>query len=214
MPKYIQIMPTSFKNCLGFYMVIEENTPQFSIKLSPLHKIRETERKTMAYQNNQYGYSTLEDALNNYTVDGLKTLLGLVPHTLTPKRKAEYVTTVKDAIFDNLQQLWQQCKSLEQDTIREAIYSPLLAYDATKIEAKYGATPDWGRDPYYSWRKKDKKTPLLKLFFYNQYVPEDLAIRLKKFVKKPKEFALKVVTKLPQTYQIPMPSWRKETEIF
>ena len=68
-------------------------------------------------------------------------LLGIKPR---PTRKADLVEGLKNALSgESLEAIWNSLNELEQATVREACYAPDLAYDPSKIRAKYGALPSF-----------------------------------------------------------------------
>lgn len=78
----------------------------------------------MPYYQDPGTISTVREALNNYNVEQLKSLLPLLPTQEKPTRKAELVETIFRCLEGNgLQNLWKQLDSVQQKAISETVHS-------------------------------------------------------------------------------------------
>ena len=146
--------------------------------------------------------TSLHDILWNLRNDDLSYRLKLLEIKLKQPRKAELIDALKTAYAGNgLEAIWKSLSRLEQAAIAEACYAPDLAYDASRIRAKYGDVPLFCKRPEdersyrsYSWNSKDATR--LNLLFYiprdsrERIVPSDLASRLREFVPKPEALSV------------------------
>jgi hypothetical protein len=152
----------------------------------------------MAYYQNPGKIPTLFEALEQLSVDNLKSLLSLLPISEKPKRKAELVNLAYSYLDgNNLRTIWIQLDELQQAAVSEVVHGNSSQFNQEIFKAKYGQLPDFGElNTYYGTKTPTK----LRLFFYNYgIIPEDLKKRLKTFVPAPKEISIKEVQELPQT---------------
>ena len=150
----------------------------------------------MPYYQDPGKISTVREALNNYNVEQLKSLLPLLPTQERPTRKAELVETVFRCLErDGLQNLWEQLDSVQQKAISETVHSAQSQFERERFQAKYSEFPKFGTWSHYG---RHNKPTLLRLFFYSfDIMPEDLKAQLKAFVPPPKKNQIKSVAQLP-----------------
>jgi hypothetical protein len=150
----------------------------------------------MPYYQNPEKIPTLLEALNNYSVEQLKSLLPLLPTQEKPARKTELVEVIFRCLKGNgLQQLWGQLDSVQQAAVSETVHSPNSQLEQERFKAKYGQVPNLGTWASYG---RNNKPTLLRLFFYSyDIMPEDLKERLKAFVPSPKKANMKSLDELP-----------------
>ncbi len=83
----------------------------------------------MPYYNQPERIPTVQEALNQHTVDILKKLASLLPGGKVPTRKNELVDYILPYIQgQSLKQLWVQCDRIQQATIAETVHSPTDGY--------------------------------------------------------------------------------------
>jgi hypothetical protein len=153
---------------------------------------------------------TLASALQNETVDTLKSLARLVSSEKgQPIRKAELVDFIERYLEgEKLKALWAQLDTLQQAAIAETVHGPGSAFQGDRFVAKYGKSPNWGTRDRYGYRS----TPsLLGLFFYHGLMPDDLKQRFKAFVPKPEPAKLKSRDDLPEAVEQSVHVWNRET---
>jgi hypothetical protein len=86
--------------------------------------------------------STLEQALQQSTVDELKVLCQLLPGGKLPTRKADLVAHVMQALQGkSLQKLWAQCDRLQQSAIAEVVHSDSPRFFADRFHCKKNCLP-------------------------------------------------------------------------
>jgi hypothetical protein len=145
--------------------------------------------------------STLEQALQQNTVDELKVLCQLLPGGKLPTRKADLVAYVMQALQGkSLQKLWAQCDRLQQAAIAEVVHSDSPRFFADRFHCKYGDSPHWGSGYSYS---RNYKPSVLNLFFYHYILPVDLKQRLQDFVPPPIPTTLTISETQPTIYTLP-----------
>ena len=139
-------------------------------------------------------WPTVEEALGNLTVDGLKPLAALVS-TSPPKRKGELVALLARQLEgERLRGLWERLGELERAAVAEVVHGPERRFSAARFRAKYGRDPDWGArdrcDRYGSGS-------LLRLFIHDHVIPDDLLARLEPFVTAPARASIDSLAELP-----------------
>jgi len=141
----------------------------------------------------------LHDILWDLKNDDLAAHLKLLEVKLKQPRKAELIDAIKASFAgEGLEAIWKSLSDLEQAAVAEACYAPDLAYDASRMRAKYGTVPLFYKESEgrrsYSYHSKNL-TRLNLLFFTlrdsaERIVPDDLAARLREFVAKPSELSV------------------------
>ena len=131
-------------------------------------------------------FDTLADALNWCTISDLKPCLALLP-IKKPKtlKKADYVSLIQTILLtpSSLKTQWTHLSEKQQQAISETVHNSFGEFDAPVFKAKYGSYPT-----------VDTR---LKLFFYENQIPDDLCEKLKKIAPKPPEDELQSHAKLP-----------------
>ncbi len=150
----------------------------------------------MPYYQNPEKIPTLVEALNNYNVEQLKSLLPLLPTQEQPTRKAQLVEVIFKGLEGNsLRQLWEQLDWVQQAAVSEIVHSEISQLEREHFQAKYGQLPELGTWGGYG---RNNKPTLLRLFLYSyDIMPEDLKERLKTFVRPPPKAKLKALDELP-----------------
>jgi hypothetical protein len=137
----------------------------------------------MAYYSQPDSIPRLSEALNQLTVDQLKSLAGLVSEGKLPLRKADLVNSICQQMEgDALRRVWQRCDGLQRAAIAEVVHSDDDRFYKTRFICKYGKSPKWGTGSIYSYHYKPS---VLSLFFYYGTMPKDLKERLRAFVPPP-----------------------------
>jgi len=130
---------------------------------------------------------SLQNALNNLTVDQLKLRLKLI--TKAPKliRKQEIISFLSNELLsNNLNHYWERLSDLEQKAVSEAIYSyEDGAFNRNKFIAKYEKLPT-----YFSSNSRSGQQCALSLFFYQDLLAAELADSCKSLVDSPEHFQL------------------------
>ncbi len=152
---------------------------------------------------------TLEEGLTFHTVDELKKLLQLLPIKTKLTRKADIVEAIASYLRSpNLKKLWKELDELQQAAIAEAVHITDGRYLPAQFQSKYGELPKWeSRDSLYRYRAP---ADTLDLFFYplgsyygrGDVLPEDLRLKLKAFVPKPKSLTLESADQPPESIQV------------
>ena len=154
---------------------------------------------------------TINEALYNIRVEGLKKLARLVPldGVKIPTRKLELIEyIIRRLAGDRLQTIWQGLDELQKAAVAEVVHSPETRFDADRFHAKYGDDPDWGSmDPY----RRDIKPTALNFFFYGGIMPDDVKERCTAFVPEPVEATIETLEVLPAEYDLPQRYWDPET---
>ena len=165
----------------------------------------------MPYYQNPGKIPTLREALNNYNVEQLKSLLPLLPTQEQPTRKAELVEAVFRCLEGNgLRNLWEQLDSVQQAAISETVHSSNFQFERERFKAKYGELPKFGTWGNYG---RNNKPTLLRFFFYSyDIVPEDIKKQLKAFVPPPKKTKIKSLAELPTQIERPWKIYDWETK--
>lgn len=151
---------------------------------------------------------TLKEALRSLTVIELKQRCSQIPDLRTGNVKDSLVNGLAGYLLsDALAKLVAGLTELERNAIAEAVHNWNGNFRAVAFKAKYEALPDlFTYDPYL-WlaRSREKRQPSkLRLFFFDQTIPTDLAARLAQLVPEPPP--LRVATlddeQLPETIKI------------
>jgi len=168
------------------------------------------QRLIMPYYQDQLSIATVEEALQQSSVDELKKLAALLSTNNKPTRKAELVAFIqRHLIGENLRQLWRELDQLQQAAVAETVHSPDGFFNATRFYAKYLAEPNWGTSDQYGYKRQPS---VLCLFIYGKkIIPKDLQTRLQAFVSKPKEVSVSSVDKCPEFFHITWREWDHKT---
>lgn len=146
--------------------------------------------------------TSLHDILWNLRNDDLTYRLKLLEVKPKHTRKAELIDAMETSLAGKgLRVIWKSLSDLEQAAVAEACYAPDLAYDESRIRAKYGDVPLFCKPPegdnsYRSSRWDSKHATRLNLLIYTsrdcreRIVPADLASRLREFVSMPPELSV------------------------
>jgi hypothetical protein len=183
----------------------------------------------MPYYNQPERIATVQEALNQHTVDILKKLASLLPGGKVPTRKNELVDYILPYLQgQSLKQLWSQCDQIQQATIAETVHSPIDGYQQARFVSKYGKVPSWGTSGGFSYGYNFNAT-VLDLFFYSYTMPQDLKKSFQAFVPPPEPTSIKSTETISSTlsvtridydyntrtrtpYQIEFPLQLRETE--
>jgi len=155
--------------------------------------------------------ATLLEALEGHTVDVLQRLMrALSIPKPQPTRKADMVHVVAERMADDslLRDIWAALDPQEQMAVRETIYDD-GEFDAVRFEAKHGSLPGGLRRNTGYRQSGDGASDALRLLFVPEYrdgpleyVPGDLAVRLREIAAPPPPVALRTTDELPETVSI------------
>lgn len=148
------------------------------------------------------GFRTVSEALEREGVDHLKKLAALVPGATKVTRKAELVAYIAASLSGSgLQATWERLDTLQQAAVAETVHGTEPFFKAAPFKAKYGSDPNWGTEQSPGWAYGRLDPSLLGLFFYSyeRAMPDDLRVRLKAFVPKPSDTAVKTIDEPPAT---------------
>ncbi|MDH3326981.1 MAG: helicase-associated domain-containing protein [Gammaproteobacteria bacterium] len=136
------------------------------------------------------------EIITTKTVDVLKKCIPLLDTEERPTRKEDYIKLIlKHMLSPRIETYWQRLEPLEQKAIAEAIYNWDGRFYALRFERKYLAIPKiFIQQPYSYQRTSNAKqeTSTLRLFFYGGVIPDEFIAKLKEFVLRPTEDAIKV----------------------
>ncbi len=165
----------------------------------------------MSYYEEQAGYATLKDALENYTVENLKKLNALFK-TEKPARKAALVDILMAQMNGGkLRETWGRLDATQQAAVAEALYAPDGRYNAERFQAKYGKSPNLGTRP--DWQNSYREeASLLSMFLHRNVLPEDLKPRLKAFVPVPPRIVLESQDEIEDVFDLFEKSYDYETK--
>ena len=129
---------------------------------------------------------TLQETLNQLTVDQLKPLAALIRKP-APIRKGELVEYLTKTMLDplKLRRLYEALDATSQAAVQEAADADDNTLDLERFKAKYDRLPDFGKNEW----GRNRQPSQLKLFFpgYQHVLPYDLQILLQDFVPEPPE---------------------------
>ncbi|NBC46794.1 MAG: hypothetical protein GVY22_02135 [Gammaproteobacteria bacterium] len=155
---------------------------------------------------------TLQDALSSLTVPELKQRCSQIPDLRAANRKDQLIADIKGYLLsESLDKLVAGLTELERNAVAEAVHNWDGHFHAVGFEAKYGSLPaPFSYDPlsWFSRRRKDSQDSMLKLFFYQQTIPADLAARLVQRVPAPPPLRVETLDdeQLPETVSIQRPT--------
>ena len=156
----------------------------------------------MSYYEEQVGYATLKDALENNTVDNLKKLLALFKTAERPTRKSAIIDVLAAQMAgDKLREAWERLDEMQQAAVAEAVYAPDGYFDAGRFKVKYGKSPAFGTIPNWQNGYREEAS-LLSMFLHRHALPEDLKPRLKAFVPVPPPITLESQEDIEDVYNL------------
>ena len=143
-------------------------------------------------------YETLEEALmQGYTAPIIKNIYKLLTSAKLPNRKTDMVASICNSIKgDGLHSVWTRMDGLDQTAVSEIVHSPDNRLDISRFKAKYGNVPNTGYLSEYG----DRKPALINLLIINGTMPEELKVRLKDFVPKPRSYAIETRDDVSDTF--------------
>ncbi len=164
-------------------------------------------------RKNKAARAQIEVALEDASYDIVKVLakkLGLKPKS---RKKTDAIAEIIPFLNDANQavKIFLTLDSLQQKAVAEAVFHQNHEFDDGRFATKYGSAPKFKikLDEYES------EPTLLRLFIYSdeygEFIPQDLAAKIKPFVPQPSGFFLKTVDELPKNITIKFPGWQKKT---
>ena len=100
--------------------------------------------------------------------------------------------------------------SLQQKAVAEAVFHRENEYDDGRFAAKYGSSPKFK----FKLSEYESEPTLLRLFIYSDecgnFIPNDLAVKIKQFVPQPQGFFLKTTEKIPKTLPSNFPAGKRK----
>ena len=148
---------------------------------------------------------TLKEALRSLTVIELKQRCGQIPGLRTGNIKDSLVNGLAGYLLsDALATLVAGLTELERNAIAETVHNWDGRFSAVAFKAKYEALPSFFTYDPYDWlsrRGKDSQPSALKLLFYSNTIPTDLAARLAPLVPEPPPMRIATLDdeQLPET---------------
>ena len=130
---------------------------------------------------------TLENCLNNLTVDRLKPRLNLISGKPKLTRKGDIISLLSSELLSaKLEQYWKRLNQLEQTAVAQAIYHWDGEFYQQRFLAKYGKLPTY----FVSRSSSAEQNSVLALFFYNGSLAAELADACQDFVQPPVQYQL------------------------
>lgn len=164
-------------------------------------------------RKNKAARAQVESALEDTSSDMVKDLAKKLD--LKPKSRkkndaiAEIIPLLQDAA--KAAKIFLRLDSLQQKAVAEAVFHQNNEYDNGRFATKYGNAPKFK----IKSDKYESEPTLLHLFIYSdeygEFIPKELAVKIKPFVPQPKGFFLKTVDELPETVTVRFPDWQKKT---
>ncbi|MFJ1252256.1 hypothetical protein [Cupriavidus sp. CuC1] len=148
---------------------------------------------------------SLTEALNNLTVDDLKSLMRWLPDASRIGKKSGLVEEIlRNLAGDGLRALWEGLDETQRLAVAEATYTEDGCFNAMRFRAKYGRLPNFSVPDERRRHEQYGPPTALRLFLYYQngwhYVPADLKERLMAFVPAPEPVRLDTTDTLPEMY--------------
>lgn len=148
---------------------------------------------------------SLTEALNNLTVDRLKSLMRWLPDASRIGKKSGLVEEVlRNLAGERLHALWEGLDETQRLAVAEAAYAGDGCFDAVRFQAKYGRLPGFSvQDERRQYQHYGPPTALCLFLYYqngSHCVPADLKERLMAFVPAPEPVRLDTIDMLPETY--------------
>ncbi|MCR4344318.1 MAG: hypothetical protein NUV44_06085 [Candidatus Scalindua sp.] len=142
-------------------------------------------------------YETVEEALmEGYTAPIVKNICKLLT-AKPPNRKSDMVASICNSIKgDGLRSIWMRMDNLDQTAVSEIVHSYENQFDTSRFMAKYGNVPYTGSLSEYG----ERKPTLINLLIINGTMPEDLKVRLKDFVPKPRSHTIETQNDVSDTH--------------
>ncbi|KAI3610934.1 hypothetical protein D8I24_0378 (plasmid) [Cupriavidus necator H850] len=145
---------------------------------------------------------SLTEALNNLTVDNLKSLMRWLPDASPIGKKGGLVEEIlRNLAGDRLNALWEGLDETQRLAVAEATYAGDGCFNAMQFRAKYGRLPNFSvRDERRRYHQYGPPTALCLFLYYQNglhCVPTDLKERLMAFVPAPEPVRLDTVDTLP-----------------
>ncbi len=142
----------------------------------------------------------LYENLQEMTVNVLKDRLKLIQNAKKVTRKAEIIDEIRRYVLsEQIEDGWHKLGNLEQQAIAEALYHWHGEFHRDRFAAKYSILPGFFVTRYSQY-KYVEDSAYLGLFFFNNYIPQDLQTILKKFVAKPEANTVITHADVPQKY--------------
>ncbi|RDK07249.1 hypothetical protein DN412_27100 [Cupriavidus lacunae] len=146
---------------------------------------------------------SLTEALNNLTVDDLKSLMRWLPDASRIGKKSGLVEEILRSLAgDRLCALWEGLDETQRLAVAEATYAGDGCFNAMRFRAKYGRLPHFFVRDERRLRQHSGPPTALCLFLYYQNgwhcVPADLKERLMAFVPPPEPVRLDTTDTLPE----------------
>ncbi|WP_455290026.1 hypothetical protein [Cupriavidus necator] len=148
---------------------------------------------------------SLAEALNNLTVDNLKSLMRWLPDASRIGKKSELVEEIlRNLAGGRLRALWEGLDETQRLAVAEATYAGDGCFNAMRFQAKYGRLPNFSVPDERRRREHSGPPTALRLFLYYQNgwhcMPADLKERLMAFVPVPEPVRLDTTDTLPKMY--------------
>ncbi|CAN5265537.1 hypothetical protein BH20ACI1_BH20ACI1_11370 [soil metagenome] len=164
-------------------------------------------------RKNKAARAQIDAALEDASYDIVKVLakkLGLKPKS---RKKTDAVAEIIPYLQDATKaaKIFLSLDSLQQKAVAEAVFHQNNEYDDGRFAAKYGNAPKFK----IKLGQYESEPTLLRLFIYSddygEFIPQDLAAKIKPFVPQPQGFFLKTVNELPENITIKFPDWQRKT---
>ncbi len=120
-------------------------------------------------------------------------------------KKAEIIKSIMDVLNDddNLKIIFKSLTEIEQNALKEAIYSGDNRLDMFLFKIKYGTDNIYRKQEKYSYFSSYSHISPIELFLTRRFIiPEDISNRLKTFVEKPKGHKVIYESDIPETYDL------------
>ena len=163
-------------------------------------------------KKNKAARAQVDAALEDTSYDIVKVLAKKLDLKPKSRRKEDAIAELKPFVEKTAKavKLFLTLDSLQQKAVAEAVFHQNNEYDDGRFAAKYKSSPRFK----IKLSEYESEPTLLCLFIYSdefgEFIPKDLAAKLKPFVPQPKGFFLKIVDELPKTITIRFPDWQKK----
>ena len=165
-------------------------------------------------RKNKAARAQIETALEDASYDVVKDLakkLGIKPKS---RKKTDATAEILPLLNDakSAVKIFLTLDSLQQKAVAEAVFHRENEYDDGRFAAKYGSSPKFKIE----LGKYESEPTLLKLFIYSDecgnFIPNDLAVKIKSFVPQPQGFFLKTTKTIPESITVKFPGWQKKPD--
>lgn len=165
-------------------------------------------------KKNKAARAQVDAALEDTSYDIVKVLakkLGLKPKS---RKKVDAVAEILPLLqgANKAAKIFLTLDCLQQKAVAEAVFHQNNEYDDGRFAAKYKSSPKFK----IKLNEYESEPTLLCLFIYSddygEFIPNDLAAKIKPFVPQPRGFFLKTVDELPENITIEFPGWQKKTK--